>query len=402
MTECGDRVRMVVAGIGGRGLWAAKKLAQETGYKLVGLCEKNLGKLEYVRAHEGFADVSGYGSIEECIGRADFDALVVTTPDCTHADVSVPALEAGKHVFVEKPLDATEEGCRRIVEADSRAGGKTFVDFNLRFAPVYVKVQDLLDRGAIGEILTIQADEFYDGGRTYFRRWNRLRRFGGGLWITKASHDFDLLYWLAGREPVSVCADAELGYYRQRDDAPLYCADCGMRDSCPDSFFVIKRSRGIQGRLLSEVAAEYGDPRPDLCLYNSDKDTFDHGTASVVFEGGILATYTCNVVAGFTERRIRVSGTLGSIDGVLGDQKVVLRLRDPAREVEVPLGPGGGGHGGADDAVFAHFRQFVREQREPKVRPREAAVAVLMGLAATRSGDEKRRVEMAEFGWEGM
>ena len=64
---------------------------------------------------------------------------------------------------------------------------------------------------AVGRVLTVQADEFYDGGRGYFRRWNRLRSEGGGLWLTKASHDFDLLYWLSGRTaPLDLDVHAQL------------------------------------------------------------------------------------------------------------------------------------------------------------------------------------------------
>jgi predicted dehydrogenase len=342
--------------------------------------------------------IPGYDSIAECLDNVDLDAVVVTTPDNSHAECAVPALRAAKYVFVEKPLDVTQEACQEIIRADEAAGGRTFVGHNLRFAPVYRAVKELVDDGTIGEVLSLQADEFYDGGRTYFRRWNRLRRFGGGLWITKSCHDFDILHWLAGRAPLSVHAYAELSYYRPRQDAALYCADCAMVDTCPDSFYVIKARRGLTDRLLSEVAADYGDPRPDLCLYNSDKDTFDHGMATIEFEDGVLATYTCSVVAGFTERRIRVSGTKGTIDGTLGGDVLVVRGRDPSTVREVALGSGRGGHGGGDRAIFQAFHHFAQGQRGPQVRPQEAMVAVLMGLAARRSADERRRVTIAELG----
>ncbi len=393
-----NKTRVVVVGIGGRGAWAARHLAQDREhYELVALCEQNQSKLEYFQKQNAMEHIPRFSSLEECLEKVDLDAVVVTTPDGTHADVVVPALAAGKFVFVEKPLDITAERCRQIVEADKQAGGKTFVGFNLRFAPTYVKVKELIDAGAIGQVLTIQADEFYNGGRTYFRRWNRLRRFGGGLWITKASHDFDLLYWMAGREPLAVYAMDALSYYIPRPDAPLYCGDCDKKDTCPDSFYVIKRAAGITGKLLAEVAAEHGAPRPDLCLYNSDKDTFDHGIATVEFAGDIFATYTCNVIAGFTDRRIRVSGTKGTIDGHLGGDELVLTLRDPTRVRRIPLETGGG-HGGADRFILDDFYAFTQGKLEPKVRPAEAMVAVLIGLAATRSADERRKVEIKEIG----
>ncbi len=392
----GHPVRVAVVGIGGRGTWAARQLAQHPGYELVALCDLNLGKLDYFRRQAGLERVPAAGSIEACLRDFPLDAVVITTHDAAHAETALPALRAGKFVFLEKPLDTTAERCHAIVEADRAAGGKTFVGLNLRFAPLYSTAKRMIAEGAVGDVLTVQADEFYNGGRGYFRRWNRLRAFGGGLWITKACHDFDLLHWLAGRRPVSVYAVDALSYYRPRPDAPLHCAECGMKGTCPDSFYVIKGSQ--KEKLLSEAAAEHGDPRPDLCLYNSDKETFDHGIATVEFEGGVFGTYTCNVVAGFSDRRLRVSGTKGTLDGALASPTVTLRRRDPSSTEEIPLATAEGGHGGGDALLFDEFLDFVAGRREPRVRPAEGMIPVLLGLAATRSADERRRVEMSEFG----
>ena len=398
MATTEEKIRVAVVGIGGRGSWAARRLAEHAGYDLVALCDTNRWKLEHFLSTEGLDGVMASTSIHQCLRDAEVDAVVVTTHDGAHADVAVPALEAGKFVFVEKPLDITAQGCRAIVEADRAAGGRASVGMNLRLAPTYATVKRLVDAGAVGRVLTIQADEFYDGGRTYFRRWNRLRAFGGGLWITKACHDFDLLYWLAAAPPLAVAAFAELTHYRPRDDAPLHCADCDRKLDCYDGFYAIKRRANVQGKLLAEVAADHGAPRPDLCLFNSDKDTFDHGIATVRFERGIVATYTCNVVAGFSDRRIRVSGTDGTLDGALAGSTVLLRKRNPSTSEEIPVDQQGGGHGGGDRLLFEEFLDFIKGRREPRVRPAEGMVAVLMGLAATRSSDEGRLVPLAEVG----
>jgi len=391
------KLRVAVVGIGGRGSWAASQLARHPRYTLAALCDINAPKLRFFQHKEGLEDVPATASIDACLRDVDPEAVVVTTHDAAHAAVAVPALEAGKFVFVEKPLETTAEHCRAIVEADRAAGGRTFVGMNLRFAPLYATAKRLVDEGAVGRVLTIQADEFYDGGRTYFRRWNRLRAFGGGLWITKACHDFDILHWMAGAKPVSVYAIDALTHYEAREDAPLHCAECERRETCPDGFYTIKKRAGIEGKLLSEAAVDGGDPRPDLCLFNADKDTFDHGIATVDFANDVLATYTCNVVAGFTDRRLRISGTQGTLDGSLAGKALLLRKRDPRASEEISLEVSGG-HGGGDALLFDEFHEFATGQREPRVRPPEAMVAVLMGLAATRSADEDRRVTMAEVG----
>lgn len=401
--------RVAVVGVGGRGQWAARKLKEDRQYELVAICEKNPLLLEYLRESEGFGDVAGYTSFDTCLAREDLEAVVVTASDGHHAELAVPALEAGKFVFVDKPLEISREKCQAIIAADETAGNKTFVGFNLRFAPVYVKLRELLDQGVVGDLLTMQADELYSGGRTYFRRWNRLREHSGGLWITKASHDFDILYWLSGkRRPVSVQAFAELSYYTKRDDVPLYCGDCPLNDTCDDSYYRWARVHPDgkpKKKPIKQILAERGGPRPDLCLWNSDKDTFDHGVATVEFEGGLFATYTCNVVSAFSNRTVRIIGTQGILEGDLHANKVFFSRREGpvgltpamARE-EVPVPVAEGGHGGSDVLIFDSFYGFIRGTTEPKVRPAEAMTAVLMGLAATQSGDEGRLVRLDEYG----
>ena len=398
MTRKNDKARVAVVGIGGRGAWFAKTLAKNDQFELVALCDQNVARLETHKKDEGLERVAGYDSVTTCLDKEQIDAVFVTTSDRHHAEVTIPVLEAGKYVYLEKPLEITEDACVRIVESDERAGGKTFVGLNLRFAPVYAKIKDLIDGGELGDLLTVQADVYYDNGRTYFRRWNRFREFGGGLWVTKASHDFDILCWLVGKSPVSVCSVSALSYYTERDDAAMYCSECDLIDTCYDSYYTGKEDVEAEKGRVAEVERTQGGIRLDLCLYNSEKDTFDHGITTVAFEGDTFATFTCNVVAGFSSRRIRVSGTKGSVDGELGGENLILYRRDPSRREDMPVGGTAAGHGGADTLIFDSFYRFTQGLEQPKVGPREATTAVLMGIAATRSGDEKRRVHMSEFG----
>ena len=390
-----SKIRIAVGGASARGEFFARIL-QDTGQAdIVAIADPVVGRAHHVIEAKELVGTKAFESIESALAAADCDAVVVASSDAHHADVAVPALQAGKFVLCEKPLDTTLAKCRAIVDADRQAGGKTFVGLNLRYAPLYATVKRLIDRGAVGDVLTIQADEFYSGGRTYFRRWNRLRAFGGGLWITKATHDFDLITWLAGGvAPLEVYAAAAKTYYVPKAGAANRCRDCKLAETCPD--------KGSPDHPMAKIREDSGGEPGDLCLYNSDSDTFDHGIATIRYDKDILATYTCNVVVGFSDRRIRVSGTKGTIDGNLCSPTVILRKRDPSETEEIPVcGDGGGddisgGHGGADGNVAASFLRFVRGEVAPKCRPIEAAVSVQIGLAATAASDEHRVVPFSE------
>ena len=386
-----SKPRVAVAGASSRGAWFARHLHGRGLAEVVGICDPYVRKAEWIAEEHDLAGCRCFDHVERMLDGVECDAVLVTASDAHHAACAVPALERGKFVFCEKPLETTLDQCRAIVDADERAGGKTFVGLNLRYAPVYETVKAQIDAGAVGDVLTIQADEFYDGGRSYFRRWNRLRSEGGGLWITKACHDFDLLHWFAAAAPLEVSAMAEKTYYVPKPGAAIQCRDCDLASTCPDR-------APEPPRPLRRITEESGGPPGDLCLYNSDSDTFDHGIAAVRFERDILATYTCNVVAGFSNRRIRVSGTRGTLDGSLRDDVLILRKRDPGETVEVPIGQDvDSGHGGADEFVLESFIAFVNGEAEPRCRPREAAVAVALGLAATESSDTHRVVDLAGY-----
>ena len=390
------RTRIVVAGMSWRSTAFLGELATRDDCEVVALCDPYPSRIAQMAGRYALAGARRHGSFGEFLeSGAGADAVMVFTPDHAHAEVAVPALERGMHVFVEKPLEVTAERCAALVEADRRAGGRTYVGHNLRHAPLYKAVKALLDAGELGEILTLQADEFYDGGRTYFRRWNRLKRLSGGLWVTKACHDFDLLHWFAGAPPLAVSAFSALSHYRPRPDAAAHCGDCPRRKGCPDAFDPDKLDPE-QWRHLQAAVAD-GMPRPDLCLFNSDKDTFDHGTAALSFPGGVVASYTVNVVSGFTNRRIRIAGTKAALDGDLERQELTLLRRDPSgverRSVADPATAGG--HGGADSSIVADFLAFARGETPPAVAPDEAATAVRIGLAAEQSCLTGQTVKLA-------
>ena len=387
-----NKIRVAVVGISKRGgFWMLPSVQKRDDVEIVALCDLLEKKAEWAKTKYVLPNVPVFKSAATMLRKVECDVVMVSTTDAHHAEVVVPALKAGRYVFCEKPLGTTRAQCRAIIEADDKAGGKTMIGHNLRYAPVYVKIKEMIDAGMLGRVLTIQADEFYDQGRTYFRRWNGLRKDGGGLWITKASHDFDILAWLANAKPIDVSALAAKTYYVPKAEAAQQCRHCALQPTCPD------KPRG--GPLtLDSISEEHGGLPYDLCLYNAPSDTFDHGMANVRFEGDIFATYTCNVVSGMTDRRIRVAGTKATIDGCLRSSTLTLVKRDPSETVQVPLGVDVSNmHGGADHMILEEFFDFVKGKAQPKCRPRDAALAVSMGLAATRSSDTNKTVAVKRF-----
>jgi len=395
-------IRIMVVGCGYRSTWSIPALNDHSGYELVALVDA-LPEAAHVMANSiDRSDLPVFTDVEEALDTVDVDAVVVSTLDSEHTRPVLASLARGKYVYVEKPLALSLDDCKAMIEADEAAGHRTMVGFNLRFAPLYWHMRRLIDEGAVGKVLTVQADEFYYGGRTYFRRWNRLRQFGGGLWITKASHDFDLLYWLAGGLPTRVSACARLTHYVPKPEAGMRCSECPIEGKCPDSDLRMECPEIC--RKLQEVREAAGWPPADLCVFNAEKDTFDHGIAQVEFDNDALGTYTVNVVSSFNDRRIRVAGEDGILEGRLSKEHCFYWKRHESNSFteyeEIPLADPntiGDMHGGGDQRILASFADFVHGNAASAVAPAEAAVAIALGLAATHSSDTGAAIELTNL-----
>ena len=286
----------------------------------------------------------------------------------------------------KKPLATTLADCDRIIDAAAGSTASCYLGFNLRHSPVHDTVHRLIQEGRVGKVTTIEANEWYYGGRTYFRRWNRLRQFSGGLWLTKSSHDFDVLNWLAGADATSIYATSSLSHYRPRPGAGPRCRDCRFKDTCPDYYDINDPQGGETEQMrakLHGVMEQEGRWAPDICLFNSDKDTFDNGIAVINYANDIRATYTINVLGARTTRQLRIVGIEGLIEADMETGWVRFTQRHTRKTEEIDLTKEiEGGHGGADGRILAHFFEICRNGGTPRSSLIDGRKAVALALAA--------------------
>lgn len=133
---------------------------------------------------------------------SDPDVVVVATPSSLHLPVAIAAVERGCHLFVEKPLADTYAGVQSLLELLRRRPAVSLVACNLRFHPGLLVVKRLLDDGAVGRVVTAQAQfgqylPDWNPQRDYRNTYNARRDLGGGI-ILDAIHEIDYLQWLLG------------------------------------------------------------------------------------------------------------------------------------------------------------------------------------------------------------
>jgi myo-inositol 2-dehydrogenase/D-chiro-inositol 1-dehydrogenase len=190
-------LRFGLLGAGRIGQIHGRNLAALPGARLVALADVDRGAASALAEATG-AEVRDAPAI---LSAGDIDALLIATPTDTHADLIEAAARAGKAVFCEKPVDldaARVQRCLAVVEA---SGIPLMIGFNRRFDPNFAALKQRLDAGAIGtvEMVTVISRDPAPPPLSYIAR-------SGGLYRDMMIHDFDMLRFLLGEEPVELTA----------------------------------------------------------------------------------------------------------------------------------------------------------------------------------------------------
>jgi myo-inositol 2-dehydrogenase/D-chiro-inositol 1-dehydrogenase len=156
------------------------------------------------------------------------DAVAVCVPPALHAEVALAALDARKHVFIEKPLALTLEECDLLDAAAGRAEGlKVAVGFNMRFHRLVREARDTLARGELGRVKLVRT-VFASGmrARPEYPEWRRRRESGGGAIFELGTHHFDLVRFVLGEEAREVYASCD-----ERDETSVVAlkTDAGVQ-----------------------------------------------------------------------------------------------------------------------------------------------------------------------------
>jgi len=139
------------------------------------------------------------------LARDEIDIVVVSTPHDKHTDYVVAAAQAGKHVIIEKPVALSIEDVRRQQAAVSEAGVKTLISFVLRWNPLLMTIDTLIDRDAFGNVFLVEVDYMH---RIWCgqAKWLGTREHGGTSMLAAGCHGVDALRWFARSEAVEVSA----------------------------------------------------------------------------------------------------------------------------------------------------------------------------------------------------
>ncbi|HMO11877.1 MAG TPA: Gfo/Idh/MocA family oxidoreductase [Actinotalea sp.] len=145
-----DQLRAAVIGAGYWGPNLARNFRTSPDWDLVAVCDLDETRARKVVGARSTGDVMT--SVSELLARDDVDAVAVATPAGTHAAITLAALDAGKHVVVEKPIASTSADARRMVDRADELGLTLMVDHTFCYTPPVLKLRELISEGALGDI----------------------------------------------------------------------------------------------------------------------------------------------------------------------------------------------------------------------------------------------------------
>lgn len=364
-------IRFAVFGPQGRGRMALHVHRPEEGLRIVAVCSNHLNGLER------FDEICGPDLIKttdyhEILKNKDIDAVFVCTPDFLHAEHAIACLNAGKHVFLEKPMAITIEDCDRIMATAERSGAKLFVGHNMRFFPVIKKMKELIDAGRIGRVEAIWCRHFISyGADAYFKDWHSEQKYATSLLLQKGAHDIDIIQYLAGGHTTRVVGMGKLSVYNEVKNRR-------REDEKPDVTFNRNNWPPLSQTGLS----------PKI-------DVEDHSMIFMQLDNGVQASYLQCHYTPDDVRNYTVIGTEGRIENY-GDHSDAthwatvhlwnrrMGYQEQGNEVfRIPVLEGS--HGGSDPLLLDAFVDFIRTGIRTGATPEDARSAVAVGCMGAES-----------------
>ncbi|CAM2979702.1 Gfo/Idh/MocA family oxidoreductase [Rariglobus hedericola] len=432
-----SKQRYALVGTGGRAPMFLDPIADtyRDSCELVGLCDISATRLAWHQQRLALA----YGTTPPpAYAAADFDRMIaeqkpdtviVCTPDYTHHEYIVRALDAGCDVISEKPLTTSADNYTAISDAVRRSGRTVRTTFNYRWGIGATTVRRLIAEGAIGKVKHVDFEYMLNTshGADYFRRWHSYKKYSGGLLVHKSTHHFDLVNWWIDAIPDTVFAMGDLVFYgkdnavaRGQEALTAYPRYTGEPKAAGDPFrFDLQRDPTLKALYL-DAEADSGYLR-DQNVFREGIDIEDTMSVMVRYRTGAMLSYSLNAFCPCEGFRVSITGDAGRIEYVeehashiiTGDRDIKIEshgdeptrltlhpLFEAPRRVPIPKvdAPHGGGDPLIQEQIFsAHppadpFRRGAGHE--------QGAASLLIGAAANRAlatGQPVRIADIAEL-----
>ena len=381
-------ITAVLVGLGHRGVgYATYADSHPDELQIVGIAEPDAVRRNRYAERFGVPPENCFENAESLAAVQQFaDVAINGTMDEIHIETTVPLLEAGYDVLLEKPIAPNAEQLRLLEAAVERTERRVVICHVLRYAPFYAAIKERVAKGEIGEIMHIHTTEnvSYHHMAVAFIRGKWRRKETNPMLLAKCCHDLDLICWMkSGVSPKKVASFGGRHFFTS-ENAPegsaLRCIDCSIERDCEYSairhhvdngwwpFYALAgESNYEQGLEMKEgvIQSHVADSDYGRCVWHCDNDVVDRQSVIIEFEDGCVATHDMVTNSADGARRIQLTGTKGDIYGdmvagkfTISKPGAVSGSESIVEEVQIDLK--GDLHGGGDVRLVADFLSLIR------------------------------------------
>ena len=391
-------ISAIVVGAGHRSyIYATFSKKRPDMLKIVGVADPDPVRRKSIMDLCGFGEDMCFSSAEELASHGKLaDAIINGTMDEMHLGTSLPLLNLGYDMLLEKPFAVSEQEAIELYECSKRNNVKVVICLVLRYSPFYIDIKNKISSGEIGDIISINTTEavsYHHMSVAFVRgKWANSNRCHTSMLLAKCSHDIDLICWMMN--PVEPqCVSSFGGRYlfvpenAPKDAGSICMSDCPHVDSCPYSTkllyidhpsrwqaYVWSALEHIKNPTLEDkIALMKSDSPYARCIYKCDNNVVDRQSVAINFKSGAVASHLMIGGASKSERSIDIYGTKGEIHGLLDSGKYTLLKIDPSKDAvggdhsitEIDVnGDIDSGHGGGDFKLVEDFVNYIRDGKK--------------------------------------
>lgn len=338
-------------------------------------------------------DVVFYKGLKAMMAHAKPDALVIGTRCNLHTKYAIEAAEYDVPVYLEKPVAINMRQARALEQAYENARCPVLVSFPLKVSPLCAMTKQYIDEDRIGTPQHICATNYVPYGRVYWEKEYRNFAITQGLFLQKATHDFDYMMYLMGEPIVRVAAMRTTGrIFNGKRRRGLVCSKCKETETCLESPDNRQRS-GL------------GTGADHACLFSKDcgqgeTDRNEESSSCVVeFASGTHGVYTQVFFSrrDTGQRGARISGYMGTLD--FDWYRNDLKYHRHHQQFTDTIVPGGtASHFGGDAQLADNFISMIRGNGKPRATIWDGIQSVYACVAAKQSAEHGRFMTVRQVG----
>ena len=375
------KVTFAILGLGNRGGVYARHLSNYPDkMEITAIADTRQSCLDTANSYLRLQENQLFHSAEELLKQPRLaDVMIVATQDAQHKEHALRAMELGYDLLLEKPISNHLNEVKEIEQTAKRLGRKVIIAHVLRYTPFYRKVKQLLEDGAVGRILNVEAAEHvscYHMAHAYVRGQWRRKAESSPIILAKCSHDMDIILWLTGKRCLSVSSIGSLDYFTRENmpaGAPERCEDGCPAEDCPYHAlrFYLPRIPNWPTCNMHPAPTEQNileilrTTRYGKCVFRQDNDVVDHQQVNLLLEDNVTVSFSLNALHTRSTRTIRIGGTAGELWGDLNDKKIYCQKHGGAVQViDLTDAFASTGHQGGDAGIVVDALDYFAGNEE--------------------------------------